>query len=51
MTSTDHLGKGDFDVTLSISVAPGQRITAPAADPNGSTSEFSACKTVVSGTP
>ncbi|HEY2802625.1 MAG TPA: CSLREA domain-containing protein [Actinomycetota bacterium] len=50
-TSTDHLGNGSFDVVLSKSVAAGQRVTATATDPNGSTSEFSTCRTVAAGSP
>ena len=49
--STDHLGNGSFDVVLSAAVPAAQRVTATATDPNGSTSEFSACKAVASGTP
>lgn len=50
-TSTDHLGNGGFDVVVSKSVAAGQRVTATATDPNGSTSEFSPCRTVAAGSP
>ena len=46
-----HLGGGAFDVLLSTSVVAGQRVTGTATDPNGSTSEFSFCTTVVAGTP
>jgi parallel beta-helix repeat protein len=45
VVSTDHLGDGDFDATFAVAVPSGQRVTATAADPNGSTSEFSVCKT------
>ena len=38
---TDGSGTGAFDVTLSVSVEAGARITATATDPTGSTSEFS----------
>ena len=42
-TSTDPTCNGNFNVTLPVLVAPTARLTATATDPNGSTSEFSAC--------
>jgi hypothetical protein len=36
-------GEADFDVTLPASGEPGKLITASATDPQGDTSEFSAC--------
>jgi CSLREA domain-containing protein len=40
---TDGSCNGSFDVILPVSVAPTDRITATATDPNNNTSEFSAC--------
>ena len=39
--TTDALGEGPFDVTLPTSIAPGERVSMTATDPNGNTSEFS----------
>jgi trimeric autotransporter adhesin len=46
LATTDHLGKVDVDVNLAGQAAFGQFITATATDPNGNTSEFSACATL-----
>jgi len=39
--STDGAGEGPFDVTLPVSIAPGERVSMTATDTTGSTSEFS----------
>jgi len=39
--TTDGAGEGPFDVTLPVSIAPGERISMTATDANGNTSEFS----------
>jgi len=41
--ATNGSGAAFFEVTLLQGAAPGARITATATNPNGSTSEFSAC--------
>jgi CSLREA domain-containing protein len=41
--TTDGGGNAAFNVTLSVVVPNGQHITATATDPQGNTSEFSAC--------
>jgi hypothetical protein len=46
-TATD--GVGAFDVTFHVPTAVGNRVTATATSPGGATSEFSACRKVVSG--
>ena len=40
--TTSGVGTGTFDVTFNVAVAAGQRISATATNPGGSTSEFSA---------
>ncbi len=39
--STDGSGHADIDVTLTATIDPGQRLSATATSPDGSTSEFS----------
>ena len=39
--TTDAFGEGPIDTTLPTSIAPGERITMTATDPDGNTSEFS----------
>ena len=39
--TTDGSGVGNFDVTLSAEIAPGDFVSATATDPEGNTSEFS----------
>jgi len=39
--TTDGAGEGPFDVTLPVSIAPGERVSMTATDAAGSTSEFS----------
>jgi len=39
--TTDAAGEGPFDVTLPVSIVPGERISMTATDANGNTSEFS----------
>jgi hypothetical protein len=39
--STDGSGNGSFDVVLPVEIAAGERVTATATNPDGSTSEFS----------
>ena len=39
--TTDGSGVGNFDVTLSVAIAPGDFVSATATDPEGNTSEFS----------
>lgn len=48
--STGNTGHANFTVTLPVNVIVGQRITATATDPDGNTSEFSACCTANSVT-
>jgi hypothetical protein len=47
--TTDYTGTASFDVTFGPLVPVGYRVTATATNPNGSTSEFSACRKVVAG--
>jgi hypothetical protein len=47
--STDGSCNGSFDVSLPVSVAPGSYITGLATDPNGNSSEFSACVQIGGG--
>ena len=42
-------GNASFAVTLSVETSAGQVVTATATDPNGNTSEFSACQSVAVG--
>jgi titin len=44
--TTDANGNADFTFTVAIPVDPGQFISATATDPNGNTSQFSACVVV-----
>jgi CSLREA domain-containing protein len=44
--TTDAMGDASFTVSFSVSVPPGQAVTATATDPDGNTSEFSACVAV-----
>lgn len=46
--TTDGTCNGSFTTVLPLQTSPGHAITSTATDPNGNTSEFSAC-TVVSG--
>jgi hypothetical protein len=46
--TTDGSGDADFTIVLSATASPGDSVTATATDPNGNTSEFSACITVIS---
>jgi CSLREA domain-containing protein len=46
--TTDGSGDADFAIVLSATASPGDSITATATDPDGNTSEYSACITVVS---
>jgi hypothetical protein len=39
--TTDGFGEGPFDVTLPVSIQPGERVSMTATDANGNTSEFS----------
>ena len=45
-TTTDGSGNASFSLGLAATVAAGRFITATATDPNGNTSEFSACAVV-----
>src|SRR5207302_9878148 len=42
-------GSGNVAFSRSVSLMPGQFVTATATDPSGNTSEFSACATVIQG--
>jgi CSLREA domain-containing protein len=46
--TTDNSGQAQFNAVLPVAVPPGQVITATATDPDGNTSEFSACPGPVS---
>lgn len=48
--TTDETGTADIQTTLNETVLPGNIITATATDPDGSTSEFSACVTATTFT-
>jgi hypothetical protein len=45
--TTDGGGNANINVTFPISVAPGNVVTSTATDPDGNTSEFSQCVTVI----
>jgi hypothetical protein len=45
----DMSGNASFAVTLSVESSAGQVVTATATDPNGNTSEFSACQSIAVG--
>lgn len=47
--TTDGNGDASFNVTLPTDVPTGQFITSTATDPDGNTSEFSACRVVTGG--
>jgi len=47
--TTANSGTGSFNVVFSMGTKLGNRVTATATSPGGSTSEFSACRRVVSG--
>lgn len=52
MLTTDGDGHADFEINSpSLSVSAGNSVTAMATDPDGNTSEFSACATVEASTP
>ena len=46
LVTTDATGLGKFTTSLTPQLAAGQRVTATATAPDGSTSEFSHCRTV-----
>gem|GEM_PF-441485 len=47
VVTTDASGNATINTTLAAATTPGQAVTATATDPNGNTSEFSACQAVV----